>query len=205
MHPVVSKGSFLAAWLVLAGVVVASPDAAGQSAADAAALACDGGAAVSDASGVDEFPPFVTPSGALPADPGAVILDDGSVPAYCGGGDVFQVLGVTNPNVPGFEFTSVQPAYTTPADCAKFDSQGHTAAQQCLCKNCFSLEQQCDSLPGCRAIHKCELDSGCTNANTCYFAGACSSVIDLWGTGSVATALTTAIGTCGMAHGCPTK
>jgi hypothetical protein len=30
-------------------------------------------------------------------------------------------------------------------------------------------------------------------------------VIDLWGTGSVATALTTAIGTCGMAHGCPAK
>lgn len=193
--------SFFAMFLVLIGVVAVSTNASGQSMGDAAAPLCDAGPAISDAT--FDAAPWTGPTG-VGADPGAVILDDGAVPAYCGA-DVFQVLGVANPNVPGFAFTSLAAPYTTAAACETFaPGDGHLAARKCLCQHCYAIEQQCDALTGCRAIHKCELDSGCTNANSCYFTGACSTPIDTWGTGSVSTALTNALGTCGMAHGCPT-
>jgi hypothetical protein len=202
MHALSYERNFFAICLTVVGVVGVSTNASGQSMGDAAAPLCEAGPAVSDA-GFDTQS-WTGPTG-VGADPGAVILDDGTVPPYCAG-DVFQVLGVQNPNVPGFAFTSVKAPYATPAGCPTFDSQdGHATARACLCKNCYALMDQCDALPGCLAIHKCELDAGCTDPNTCYFSGACSAQIDLWGTGSIATALTNSLGTCGKAHGCPAQ
>ena len=205
MDAPVFKRSCIIALSATLGVVLLSPAASGQVLADAAvpdaaSPSCNV-VAVSDA-GFD-VTPFQTPSGALPPDPGAAILDDGSLPAYCGG-DIFQELGVTSPNVAGFDFSSVAAPYQTPADCANFDSQGHEAAHTCLCNNCFADQQQCDALAGCRAIQKCGQDTGCTDTNSCYYANpTCSAIIDGFGTGSVATALSQALLTCGQQNGCP--
>jgi hypothetical protein len=210
MHPLL-KRSFFAVVLATAGIVVASPDAAGQSmgdasVTDASAAACDSGPAVSDASAMDDYPAFVAPPGALPTDKGAAVLDDGSVlPGACMGPDIFAKLGITNPNITFRDYRTITAPYTTEADCEKFDSQGHPAVHNCLCKNCFTVQQQCDALAGCRAIQKCGADSGCMGANGCYFGGACSAVIDGVGTGSVATGLSNALQTCGAAHSCPLK
>jgi hypothetical protein len=178
-----------------------------------------GDAAVSDATSVDatsltckplaisdagfEVKPFQAPSGTLPPDPGAAILDDGSLPLYCAG-DIFQQLGVTSPNVQGFDYSRVAAPYNTPADCTSFDSQGHEAAHTCLCNHCFAEQQQCDALAGCRAIQKCGQDTGCTDTTSCYYANpTCSATIDGFGTGSVATALSQTLLTCGQQNNCP--
>jgi len=205
MHPLL-KRSFFAVVLAAAGIVVASPDAAGQSMGDASTAACDSGPAVSDASAMDDYPAFVAPSGALPADKGAAVLDDGSaLPGACMGPDIFTKLGITNPKIDFFDYRSVATPYATEAECMAYNNQGHPAVHNCLCKNCFTVQQQCDALPGCRAIQKCGADSGCMGANGCYFGGACSAIIDGVGTGSVATGLSNALQTCGSAHSCPLK
>jgi hypothetical protein len=206
MHALSYERNFFAICLVVVGVVAISTNASGQSMGDASATACDSGVAVSDASAMDDYAAFVAPPGPLPTDKGAAVLDDGStLPGACAGPDIFMKLGITNPNVAFFDFRTVTAPYSTPAECEKFDSQGHPNVHNCLCKNCFTVQQQCDALPGCRAIQKCGADSGCMGANGCYFGGACSAIIDQVGTGSVATGLTNALETCGSAHSCPLK
>ena len=98
--------------------------------------------------------------------------------------------------------------YTTPAECKAFGNSGHTAAHSCLCDACFSVQQQCDALPGCQEIQKCGFDTGCTDANSCYLVGGkCVTPINNWGTGSVATALSQALEACGSAAkpACPSQ
>ncbi len=239
MEALNSKRSCFAALLAAVGVVVSSPNASGQvmedasssdaSSPDAASSdatlpgddsssddgapveagppSCDASLVVSDA-GFD-VTAFMR-SDAFPADPGAVILDDGSLPAYCAG-DVFQLLGVPNPNVPGYDYSQLKAPYATAADCAMYDSQGHAAAHTCLCNQCFVLQQQCDALPGCRAIQKCGWDVGCTDANSCYYPNpkcpgtsvGLGDIIDAQGTGRVATALSSDLLACGLKNNCP--
>jgi hypothetical protein len=89
-----------------------------------------------------------------------------------------------------------------------FTKNGHTAAHSCMCQNCFALQQQCDALPGCQEIEKCAFDTGCNSANACYLTnGKCVAPINNWGTGSVSTALSSNLQTCGnMANpACPTQ
>ncbi len=138
-------------------------------------------------------------------------LDDGSVPTFAG--DIFATVGVDAAGLPmNFSYSSVTAPYTDAAGCIAFTSAGATAHQAehtCLCNSCFSLMQQCDSIPGCQAIWKCAADSGCTDSNTCYLnpGAPCSTVIDQWGTGSVATALEQMVGVCGQAAtpACPAQ
>jgi hypothetical protein len=157
-----------------------------------ATVVADGGAASDDSSmGVSSY-----------------VMDDGALPSYSGG-DIFQRLCVDNPNATAFEFSSVAAPYKTGdvTACTNFVA-GHTAARACLCQNCFSLQQQCDALPGCREIQKCGLDSGCTDANSCYLVnGACVTPINNWGTGSVATALSQLLDLCGQSASpaCPAQ
>jgi hypothetical protein len=136
------------------------------------------------------------------------VMDDGALPTYSGT-DIFQRLCVDNPDAAEFSFSSVASPYATGdvTACTNFVA-GHTAARACLCKNCFTLQQQCDALPGCREIQKCGLDSGCTDANSCYLLnGACVTPINNWGTGSVATALSQLLDSCGQAANpiCPAQ
>lgn len=200
-----SKRSSIVAAIATVGVIVLSSAASGQvmgdaAVSDATSLSCDL-FAISDAG--FEVTPFRAPPEPLPPDPGTAVLDDGSLPAYCAV-DVFSRLGLASPNVPWFVFSRVTAPYETPADCANFDSQGHPAAHTCLCNNCFAEQQQCDALAGCRAIQKCGQDTGCTDTNSCYYANpACSAIIDGFGTGSVATALSQALLTCGQQNNCP--
>jgi hypothetical protein len=135
-------------------------------------------------------------------------LDDGAVPSYAG--DIWTTVGVDNSALPApFSYTSITAAYTDQAGCLAFDAQGHQAEHDCLCKSCLSLMQQCDSMPGCRAVWKCSADSGCTNANTCYLypPAPCVIPINQYGTGSVDVATVQALGTCGMgaSPACPTQ
>jgi hypothetical protein len=159
---------------------------------DATVAAADGGAA-SDASsmGVSSY-----------------VMDDGALPTYSGG-DIFQRLCVDNPGAAEFSFSSVAAPYAAGdvTACTNFVA-GHTAARACLCQNCFTLQQQCDALPGCREIQKCAFDSGCTDPNSCYLVGGtCVTPINNWGTGSVSTALSTLLESCGQAAtpACPAQ
>jgi hypothetical protein len=136
------------------------------------------------------------------------VMDDGALPTYSGG-DIFQRLCVDNPDPANFSFSSVATPYANGdvTACTNFVAE-HTAARACLCQNCFTLQQQCDALPGCREIQKCGFDKGCTDANSCYLIqGLCVTPINNWGTGSVATALSQLVDTCGQAASpaCPAQ
>lgn len=127
---------------------------------------------------------------------------------YTGGGSVFDLLCVQDPGVVPFDYSAVQPPYTTAAACQSFDPEGHPDAHSCLCNTCFSLMQQCDALPLCQQIMKCAFDTGCSNVNACYLVqGMCKTQIDLAGNGSVAAALTLDLFNCGQAAtpACPTQ
>jgi hypothetical protein len=142
-----------------------------------------------------------------PSDDGS--LDDGYLPGLNYDGDIYTTLGVSAAGLPTpFSYTTVTAPYTDIPGCMAANAQGHTAMHNCLCMNCFSLMQQCDALPGCQAIWKCGADSGCNSPNACYLlpGAPCVTVIDEWGTGSVDTALTQALETCGAAASpaCPT-
>jgi hypothetical protein len=167
------------------------PDATGATGSDATVAATDASAEAATGSGL---PMYITP--------------DGGPPAYSGG-DIFQRLCVQNPGVMNFSFTTVIAPYAAPASCKTYNDEGHNAAHSCMCDNCFTLMQQCDALPGCREILKCQWDAGCTDSTTCYLApGApCAAPIDAWGTGSVSTALTQYLTTCGAkaTPPCPTQ
>ena len=192
-----------------ASPAAAAPDDAGADAAPGdASAAIDTGTAAEAGADATGLAVDASPDAAEPADgalgPSSYVMDDGSVPSYSGG-DIFQRLCVENPNPPTFLFTSVPAPYATPAACKTFISE-HAAARSCLCEmtNCFALQQQCDALPGCREIQKCGFDTGCHDANGCYLiSGLCVAPIDKWGTGSVATALSQMLETCGQSHSCP--
>lgn len=176
-----------------ADATTATPDATVTTPADASGTATEDGAAVSEAG-----------SGGL-----QYVQPDGALPAY-NAGNVYDLLCVQDPGVTFFAFDTVKQPYADAAGCMAVKRSGHQAAYNCLCQNCFSLQQQCDALPGCQAIQKCGLDVGCTNANTCYLyagSGGCVAPINNYGTGSVSTALTQMLETCGQAASpaCPTQ
>jgi hypothetical protein len=212
------RGIFAASMLTISAIAAtsthASADDAGVvdegGAADAmvADAAEAGNAAPADAAGTtaDATVPSAdaSPGDALGSGLPGYVTPDGAPPVYSGG-DIFQALCVQNPNVTNFDFATVASPYPDAAGCKAYNDEGHNAAHSCLCDNCFKLMQQCDALPGCREILKCQFDAGCTNSTSCYLApGApCSTVIDAWGTGSVSTALTQYLTTCGAAASTP--
>jgi hypothetical protein len=146
----------------------------------------DSGAAAADAEVGDAGSQYVTPDGALPP---------------YDAGDVFALLCVANPNEVDFAYASLPAPYADndTAACEAFNplDAGHASARACLCQNCFELQRQCDAVPGCQAIQKCAEDTGCNNADSCYLiGGACTTVINQWGNGSVATGLSSMLMTC---------
>jgi hypothetical protein len=160
-------------------------------------------------------------------------LDDGNIPGYIdGGGSILDMLGVrpSQPLPAPFLFNTVTAPYPDVAGCMAYDAQGHQAAHYCMCQHCFSLQQQCDALPGCKAIQKCGADTnctgntsscslvdsiypalGCNEATTCYFLPSlnlgqgCVTVIDTWGNASVSSGIADALGACGATNNCPTQ
>jgi hypothetical protein len=139
----------------------------------------------------------------------AYVQPDGALPPYSAG-NVYDLLCVKDPAVAFFDFASVKAPYTDAAGCMAYKrtATGHAAAFNCLCQNCFTLQQQCDALPGCQEIQKCGLDTGCTDANSCYLVqGKCVTPINNWGTGSVSTALSQMLEACGKAANpaCPSQ
>lgn len=218
-----ARRHFLAACLCGALALAAGSKASGQ---DASVEPCTSGLdASAEASAPYVKPPPTTcdPSNYIstadsatgPTSPGPNMWPgppgyDASPPTVSG--DIYAMLGITNPNATTFTYTSVQAPYPDAAGCKAFDSQGHQAVHDCLCTNCFNKMQQCDALTGCRAIIKCAWDSGCdpsasiSSATSCYpltAAGGCKTPIDQYGTGSVSTALSQQVGLCGISNGCP--
>jgi hypothetical protein len=135
-------------------------------------------------------------------------LDDGYAPPFTmDNGDALLYLGICQTLPTPFSYTSVKTPYTDAAGCMAFANQGHPAVHNCLCTKCFTLIQECDSLPNCQAIVKCAWDTGCTNSTACYLSpvATCVTPINNAGTGSVATGLSNSIQTCITSNSCPTK
>jgi hypothetical protein len=200
----------LACALALGVIAQAAPDGGADagimdaSVADAADDASGGSCPAHSLTGSD-VPNAASLPGPAPQTHGS--LDDGAVPTFPGG-DIFSFLCVDPMNTlpKPFSYETVKAPYADAAGCKAYDAQGHTAAHNCLCDHCFSLMQQCDAIPSCRAIWKCAEDTGCTNANSCYLlGGTCVAPIDHAGNGSVGTGLSQQIQTCGSSHSCPTK
>jgi hypothetical protein len=216
MNPLASRRSVFAACILAIGGMAADPDggtdaAAAEDASPEAAVADASPASTPDATVADgsgESPEAASDDGALMSDVPQYVQPDGALPVYTGG-NIYDLLCVQDPGVVPFDFSAIQPPYTTAAQCKAFDpSQGHPTARACLCDNCFSLQQQCDALPGCEDIQKCGFDTGCTDADSCYLVGMkCVTQINNWGTGSVATALSQLLDTCGQAANpaCPAQ
>jgi hypothetical protein len=144
------------------------------------------------------------------------------------GGGIYGKLGVTPPRAKNddgektpvpFDFGTATSPYEDAAGCKAFSSEDtpkgvHVSERSCLCDHCFDLQRQCDALQGCQQIMKCVLDIGCTDASTCYLGPpktavdpegkGCIAVIDLWGNGGVATALSNIIGDCSKLNSCLT-
>jgi hypothetical protein len=218
MHPISSKRSLFAVCIVTIAGIAATPgragaddggigddaglDAALDAAPDAMPSTADASPTPDATIDMPDATPTPTSSGSGP------MADDGAVPTYTGG-NIYQALCIDDPTIADptakpFVFANVQPAYTTPAACKMFDAQGHTSVHNCYCDSCFSAMQQCDSLPGCRAILKCELDKGCTDPTSCYFT-ACGTIIDKWANTSTASFLTYLLEQCGKTNNCPTQ
>jgi hypothetical protein len=214
MHPLASRRSVFAACILAIGGMAADPDggtdaAAAEDASVDAAPAVDATTTTPDAT----VAPAVDASGDAMSDGAAAstgpqyVLPDGALPAY-NAGNIYDLLCIQDPGVVPFDYTSVKAPYADVAGCMAFDKIGHSAAHNCFCQNCFALQQQCDALPGCQQIQKCELDIGCTTAQSCYLGGGpCVTPINNWGTGSVDTALTSLIATCGQgaSPACPSQ
>jgi hypothetical protein len=130
------------------------------------------------------------------------------------GGDIYQTLGIMNPNATTFTYADVAAPYPDATSCKAFDAQGHTAVHNCLCDSCFTTMQECDALPGCKVIAKCAWDTGCdpsaslTSPTSCYplaGTGGCVTQINKYGTGSVATSIAQQLGLCGRMKSCPAQ
>jgi hypothetical protein len=224
MQPFVSRRSLFAASLLAVLGLAADPNDAGPDAtpvADAAPEAAGRDAASDDSSVPDATLPAAdaageaTDDGATPAaDTGTTatpegmgfVQDDGGLPTYSGP-NIFDSLCIERPDTTPFVYANVKAPYTTPADCKAFaPAAGHSAARACLCDSCFTLQQQCDALDGCKTIQKCGWTTGCHDSNSCYLAqGLCAKQIDTAGTGSVSTALSQALETCGASNMCPVQ
>ena len=217
MHPLASRRSVFAACILAIGARAADPDggtdaAAAQDASADATAAADATTTTPDAT--------VTPpadasgsgeDGAAASEGGSgglqYVQPDGALPPYSAG-NVYDLLCMKDPSAAFFDFSTVKAPYTDVAGCMAFPRPGHATAYSCLCQNCFSLQQQCDALPGCQAIQKCGLDTGCTDANSCYLvAGSCVAPINNYGTGSVSTALSQMLEVCGKGANpaCPSR
>jgi hypothetical protein len=213
MHPLASRRSVFAACILAIGGMAADPDggtdaAAAEDASPEAAVADASPADATVADGSGATPDAASDDAALMDDVPQYVQPDGSLPTYTGG-NIYDLLCVQDPGVVPFDFSAIKPPYTTQAECKTFDpSQGHATARACLCDNCFTLQQQCDALPGCEDIQKCGFDTGCNNADSCYLVGGkCVTQINNWGTGSVATALSQMLEVCGQAANpaCPAQ
>lgn len=211
MHPLASRRSVFAACILAIGGMAADPDGGDAAAADAsvdAAQAVDATTTTPDATVAPPADASGTMSdGAVASTGSQYVLPDGALPPYSAG-NIYDLLCVQDPGIVPFDFTKVKAPYADMAGCIAFDKTGHTAAHSCLCQNCFTLQQQCDALPGCQEIEKCAFDTGCNSANACYLSnGKCVAPINNWGTGSVSTALSSYLQTCGnMANpACPTQ
>jgi hypothetical protein len=212
MHPLASRRSVFAACILAIGGMAADPDggadaaAAEEAGADAALV--DASPEVTPDATVAELEGGGGSDAALMSDVPQYVMPTGAPPPY-NAGNVYDLLCVQDPGVVPFDYSAVKAPYTTPAECKTFNAAaGHAAARACLCDNCFSLQQQCDALPGCQDIQKCGLDTGCTDANSCYLVGMkCVTQINNWGTGSVSTALSQLVDQCGQAAkpACPAQ
>jgi hypothetical protein len=215
MQPFVSRRSLFAASILAVLGLAADPSDAGSDAStstDAATDAASDSSAATDATladaiasqpeaATDDASPDVAPAS---AEGNGFVQDDGGLPAYTGP-NIFDFLCIERPDTTPFSYASVKAPYTTAADCKAFAPEvGHATARACFCDSCFTLQQQCDALAGCRSIQKCSFDTGCHDSNTCYLAqGLCAKEINNAGTGSVSTALSQEIETCGNSHMCP--
>jgi hypothetical protein len=213
MHPLASRRSVFAACILAIGGMAADPDGGTDAmAADDAAMEAGPAEASTTTTPDATTTPVDAASGsddaALLSDVPQYVMPDGALPAY-NAGNVYDLLCVQDPGVVPFDYSAVKAPYTTPTECKAFNpSEGHAAARACLCDNCFTLQQQCDALPGCQDIQKCGLDTGCTDANSCYLVGMkCVTQINNWGTGSVSTALSQLVDQCGQAANpaCPAQ
>jgi len=136
--------------------------------------------------------------------------------------DIFAKLGIAPPSSTfadggatpqPFAYDEVQAPYSDAAGCKAFSSQTAQATRDCLCDNCFALEQQCDALDHCIEIVDCGNRIGCTDAYSCYLTPAksaadptgagCVTEIDSAGNGSVSAALSLQIQQCRATSKCP--
>jgi hypothetical protein len=210
---------FLAACALAIGVVAATPasDAAAPDDSGAPDDATTADGATGDAATNDgcvlpttlpeDGGPNAEELSGPPSDDGS--LDDGYAPPFTlNNGDALGYLGICQTLPAPFVYSAVKAPYTDVAGCMAFDNEGHPNAHNCLCQKCFSLIQQCDSLPTCQVILKCNEDTGCKGSDGCYLfptGAGCVAQINNAGTGSVATFIEQAIGTCGTSNNCPAQ
>ena len=161
---------------------------------------------------------YISTPDATPLPPGPPVnmwmvppLADAAPPMVSG--DIYSMLGITNPMATEFTYSDVKAPYADATGCQMFDAQGHTTLHNCLCTKCFTQMQECDALTGCRAIAKCAWDSGCDpsagimSSTACYplTGGGCTAPINQYGTGSVSTSIAQQLGLCGKNNGCPSQ
>jgi hypothetical protein len=220
MQPFVSRRSLFAASLLALFGLAANPNDAGSDAgpvADAAPDVTPADAANDASSVLDATVP--TADGAAdgaasaaetgtPETPEGMgfVQDDGGLPTYTGP-NIFGILCMEPPDTTPLSYADMKAPYTTAAECKTFaPEEGHSTARSCLCDSCFTLQQQCDTLAGCRTIQECGWKTGCHDSNSCYLVqGLCANEINNAGTGSVSTALSQAIETCASSNMCPVQ
>jgi hypothetical protein len=211
MQPLTSRRSVFVACILAIGGMAADPDGGADAASDDASV--DAGAMVDasapvDATVADGASPDAASDDAATVSTGLqYVTPDGALPPYSAG-NVYDLLCVADPGVVPFAYDTVKAPYTTPAECKTFANADHAAARSCLCDNCFTLQQQCDALEGCKTIQACGFKTGCSDANSCYLVqGLCAPQITEYGTGSVSTALSQLLENCGKAAtpACPTQ
>jgi hypothetical protein len=103
------------------------------------------------------------------------------------------------------DFSAFELPYDSVEDCIEHvETTGNVFNRTCLCENCLDIMQECDVLKGCVAIRNCAFESGCRGAFECYLLpnAPCVEVINNFGTGSAGTALSLALGECGIDTGC---
>jgi hypothetical protein len=120
-------------------------------------------------------------------------------------GNIWNELGVDEPERKEVRFADVKAPYTDIEGCKAFKSNVPDS-HDCGCENCFDIQQQCDALPGCIEIAECGISIGCTDAYTCYLTptdAKCVPIIDRWGNTGVASALSLALSKCSQENSCP--
>jgi hypothetical protein len=96
---------------------------------------------------------------------------------------------------PTVRFDTFPKPYEDPQACIDFGAtmrQDTSTRSSCLCENCLEIMQECDALPGCPEIRACAWRTGCKTEWDCYLTPgpkSCAEVIDRYGNGSVAVAV----------------